>query len=155
MDEIENKIEDRNSLAFRYPLALQFSKFVLVGAVNTIIDFSILNFLILVSGHASGFYYPVFKSFSFLFAVTNSYFMNKRWTFKSTQVDSANEFLKFISVNLVGLGINVGSATYIVNVVGVPQGFSPVLWANLGAASAVVITLLWNFTAMKLFIFKK
>jgi len=144
-----------NKIKEKYPFIFQFFRFFLVGLLNTAIDFGVLNSLIFISGRASGIYYPIFKSISFLFAVTNSYFMNKHWTFKSSEQDNAGEFLKFVSVNLVGWGLNVGTASYVVNVIGVPEGFSPVLWANLGAVSATAITLFWNFIGMKFLVFKR
>ena len=138
-----------------YAALFQFSKFVIVGVINTGIDFSILNLLIFLTGQSSGIHYSMFKTISFSVAVTNSYFMNKYWTFSSHETAKAGEFTKFILVNLVGLGINVGAASYIVNIIGVPDGLSPVLWANIGAISAVVVTLFWNFFGMKTFVFKK
>jgi putative flippase GtrA len=142
-------------LSQKYPFLLQFSKFVIVGIINTGIDFAILNLLIFTTGKSSGIYYPIFKSISFTAAVINSYFMNKYWTFASHGNAKAGEFFKFLIVNLIGLGINVGAASYVVNVIGAPIGFSPVLWANIGAVSAVIITLFWNFFGMKVFVFKK
>ena len=149
MVDLINKIKDK------YPSLLQFFRFVIVGVINTGIDFGVLNLLIYFSGKSSGFYYPVFKSISFLFAVTNSYFMNKHWTFKASESDNAGEFLKFFSVNIIGWVLNVGTASYIVNVIGVPQDISPILWANFGAISATIITLFWNFIGMKFLVFKK
>lgn len=139
----------------KYPYLLQFSKFIIVGVINTAIDFGVLNILIFVTGRSSGIYYSVFKSISFSIAVINSYFMNKYWTFSSHDSAKAGEFAKFLIVNLIGLGINVGAASYIVNIIGAPIGISPVLWANLGAISAVIVTLFWNFLGMKFLVFKK
>jgi len=139
----------------KYPFLFQFSKFFIVGIINTSIDFAVLNLLIGITDKTSGVYYSVFKSISFIVAVTNSYFMNKYWTFSSHEGAKAGEFAKFITVNLIGWGINVGTASYVVNVLGAPAGISPVVWANIGAVSAVAITLFWNFFGMKFFVFKK
>lgn len=136
----------------------QFIKFFLVGAVNTGIDFWILNFLIYITGKSSGIYYTFFKTISFATAVTNSYFMNKHWTFKTALAESqakAKEFLKFVAVYFVGGAINVGVATYVVNCIKAPTGISPVLWANIGACASVVFTLSWNFFGIKFIVFKR
>lgn len=148
-------IERFNNFKERHPFAPQFIRFFCVGLLNTGIDFGVLNFLIYLTGKSSGVYFPVFKSVSFIVAVTNSYFMNKRWTFKSSESAKTSEFLKFFGVNIVGWGINVGVATYVVNYVSAPAGISPVLWANIGAFSAVAFTLVWNFIGMKFIVFKK
>jgi putative flippase GtrA len=139
----------------RHPFVPQFIRFFCVGLINTAIDFTVLNSLIYLTGKSSGIYFPIFKSTSFIVSVTNSYLMNKRWTFKSLEAEKAKQFAKFIGINLIGWGINVGSASYVVNVIGAPDGFSPVLWANIGAVSATAITLFWNFTGMKFIVFKK
>jgi len=146
-----------SNLKERYPFIPQFIRFFLVGAINTGIDFAVLNFLIYFTEKSSGVYYPVFKFISFMVAVTNSYFMNKYWTFRSNDTCGMKpgEFLKFLGVYLVGAITNVGVATYVVNYVDAPVGFSPVLWANVGACFAVVFTLIWNFVGLKFFVFKK
>lgn len=144
-----------NSLKERHPFVPQFIRFLCVGFLNTGIDFGVLNTLIYLTGKSSGIYFPIFKSISFIIAVTNSYLMNKHWTFKSSENERTGEFLKFFGVNIIGWGINVGVATYIVNYVSAPSGFSPVLWANIGAFSAVAFTLIWNFIGMKFIVFKK
>ena len=144
-----------NNFKEKHPFVPQFIRFFCVGLLNTGIDFAVLDLLIYLTGKSNGIYFPIFKSTSFIIAVTNSYFMNKRWTFRSSDVTRSGEFLKFFGVNIIGWGINVGVATYVVNCVGAPAGFSPVLWANIGALSAVAFTLIWNFIGMKFFVFKK
>jgi len=136
----------------------QFIKFFLVGAVNTGIDFWILNFLIYLTGKSSGIYYTIFKTVFFYNSRTNSYFMNKNWTFKTALAESpakAKEFLKFVGVYFVGGAINVGVATYVVNCIKAPIGISPILWANIGACASVVFTLTWNFLGIKFIVFKR
>jgi len=137
------------------PVMIQFIKFAIVGGLNAMIDLGILNLLIYSTGIVSGFYYSIFKSVSFLAAVTNSYFWNKHWTFRAGDAPATIEFLKFFLVNLVGFGINVGAASIVVNIIGVPAGISGELWANIGAVSAVFISLFWNFIGMKFIVFKK
>jgi len=141
-------------LSRRWPVLIQFVKFGIVGGLNAMIDLGVLNLLIVASGIAAGIWYSVFKSVSFIVAVTNSYFWNKYWTFRSAEAVSASQFIKFLLVNLVGFGMNVGAASLLVNFVGAPAGFSPELWANVGAVSAVFISLFWNFIGMKFFVFK-
>src|SRR3989344_6644799 len=75
-----------------WPVMLQFVKFGIVGGLNGMIDLGILNLLIYFSGLAAGFWYSVFKSASFIAAVTNSYFWNKYWTFKSESGAGGAEF---------------------------------------------------------------
>lgn len=138
----------------------QFAKFVLVGGLNTLIDFGVFNLLMLLSGIYKGEFIVGLNAISFLVAVTNSYLWNKFWTFKEdqeAQVEKENvakEFIQFIVVTLIGLSINSGAVYLITTFVDPMFGFSAVLWANLAKAAATVASLLWNFIGYKLIVFK-
>lgn len=142
-------------LGRRLPLLLQFAKFGAIGALNTLLDLGILNVLIFISGIAAGYWYSLFKAASFIIANVNSYFWNKYWTFGASEKASVKEFSRFVAVSLIGFGINVGTASLLVNVIGPLAGISPERWANIGALAAVVISLIWNFIGYKFFVFKK
>lgn len=132
----------------------QITKFIIVGGLNTFLDFAVLNFLIAASGIAAGLGFSFFKGISFLVAVTNSYFWNKYWTFESTTKKEL-EFIQFAVVSTIGWFINVGVASFIVNTIGAPAGISPVIWANVGALVAVAASLIWNFLGYKFIVFRK
>lgn len=134
----------------------QLAKFLLVGALNTMVDLGILNLLMWLSGIYKGLFFSVFKGISFLVAATNSYFWNKFWTFeKKESIFVGREYFKFLFVAIIGLLINVGVATFLVNVVGPQFGISEPLWANIGAFVAVFVALTWNFLGAKFLVFKK
>jgi len=134
----------------------QAAKWVLVGALNTFIDLGVLNGLIWISGIATGLLYSVFKGSSFLLATLNSYFWNKHWTFaKRETVFSSREFSKFLLVTTIGLFINVGIASFVVNIIGPQYGIGEKMWANVGAFIAVLIAWVWNFLISKFIVFKK
>ena len=136
---------------------MQAAKFFLVGTLNTFIDIGVLNIFMKFSGISSGPLYSLFKTGSFLIATTNSYFWNKYWTFeKKEKVSQAgDEFLKFLVVSTVGLLINVGIATVVVNAIGPKFNLSKNAWATLGAIIAAFGAFLWNFLASKFIVFKK
>ena len=140
-------------------LYLQAGKFVLVGILNTLIDFGVLNLLMFATGIASGLWFSVFKGISFLAAVINSYILNRIWTFKGVgQENKGKEFLQFFVVSCVGFSINVGIASLVVNVIAghfIFFGFSPKIWANVGALAATGCSMVWNFIGYKFFVFKK
>ena len=129
----------------------QLGKFFLVGSLNTFLDLGILNLLIFATSIADGFYFSAFKGMSFLIAVINSYFWNKLWVFQS----SKGGFIQFFVVTVIGFFLNVGVASIMVNVVGPLGGISPQLWANVGALTALIVTLVWNFVGYKFIVFKK
>ena len=134
---------------------MQIAKFVAIGALNTFLDLGILNILIVVSGVAVGYWYTLFKSFSFIIANVNSYFWNKHWTFGVSDKTNIKEFGSFLAVSVVGFGLNIASASLVVNVISAPQNISPERWANIGALSATVISLIWNFVGYKFFVFRR
>ena len=135
-------------------LIWQAAKFALVGVLNTVLDLGVLNLLILLSGIASGVFYSVFKGISFTIAVVNSYFWNKFWTFKKKEGNPEKEFLQFLVVSLIGFGINVGVASMIVNLVGPQFSLSSKIWANVGAITATLCAMTWNFLGYKFIVFK-
>ncbi|MDQ5961427.1 MAG: hypothetical protein QG581_348 [Patescibacteria group bacterium] len=137
-------------------VAKQFSKFVLIGGVNTAIDFAVLNIEIKLTGITSGSGLFVLNTISFLVAVINSYFMNKYWTFQDvTRNREETKFAQFIGVSLLGSGINSSIVAGITTFVAPVFGISPVLWANIAKLLATGISLIWNFVGYKLFVFKK
>ncbi len=143
-------------VASRVPSLFEFSKFAVVGVLNSGVDFGILNLLILVTGLASGGGFLAFKSVSVTLGVINSYVWNKYWTFDAANSPEARrELIAFMAVTLVAVGLNIAGADLIVNVIGAPRGFSPKLWANIGAISGAGLTLFANFFGYKFFVFKK
>jgi len=135
-------------------LPIQFIKFLLVGVLNTGIDFGVLNLLMFLTGITSGFYYSLFKAISFTCGVTNSYIWNKRWTFKKGKSLEKKEFSKFFSVSLVAFGVNICTASVLVNIIGPIGGISPYVWANISALAAAGFTTLINFFGYKYLVFK-
>ena len=58
-------------------------------------------------------------------------------------------------VSTIGLFINVGALSLIVNSIGAPGAVSPALWANIGALIATAASLIWNFLGYKFIVFRK
>ena len=130
-------------------------KFVLVGVLNSLVDLAVLNLLIFVSGISAGLGYSAFKGISFVVAVINSYFLNKFWTFQKKETAGVRkEFSQFLIVSVVGFGLNVGVASFVVNVIGPQFGIPEKIWANVGAICATLTAMTWNFSGYKFIVFK-
>ncbi|MFM2330689.1 MAG: hypothetical protein RLZZ26_196 [Candidatus Parcubacteria bacterium] len=131
-----------------------FSKFFLVGVLNTALDFVVLNVCIFYFGTgAHGELFVVFKSVSFLAAVVNSYLLNKYWVFEHSAAPHAKEFLLFATISFVGFVINV-SISFVMFRLFVHE-FTPHIAANVGALVGTVVVFAWNFIGYRFFVFNK
>ena len=133
----------------------QLGKNFLVGISNTLIDLSILNLLMMLSGVASGLFYVLFKALSFSSATVNSYFWNKAWTFEKEGGAEGKEFTKFYTVALGGLVIHLIVSALVVNVVGPQFGASEQVWGTVGGLVSALVAFLWDFFGYKFLVFKK
>lgn len=135
---------------------MQFGKFFIVGILNTVLDFAVLNFLMWMTQTYKGPSIVIFGTISFSVAVINSYFLNKYWTFGDQSKEQApRQFIKFLSVAIVGLVLNNSIIYIITTLINPIFGLTPVLWANFAKVVATGVVLAWNFAGYKLFVFKK
>lgn len=134
----------------------QFSKFIVVGGINTGIDFLVFNALMYITGITTGGSLAILNLISFSIAVVNSYFMNKYWTFQDITKDrEETKFAQFIAVSTVGAGINSAIVAVFTSLFPPILGLSPHIWANIGKLLATGASLIWNFIGYKLFVFKR
>ncbi len=143
-------------ILLKFPIIKQLAKFIVVGGINTGIDFLVLNIEMILTGITSGPSMLILNSISFSAATTNSFFMNKRWTFE----DSGNKkdgvkFSQFLIVSIIGITINGGVVYLITSFVDPLFGLNPQLWANVAKLFATGISLVWNFIGYKFIVFKK
>ncbi|NLJ49066.1 MAG: GtrA family protein [Candidatus Atribacteria bacterium] len=82
----------------------QFVKFGLVGILNTAVDFGIFTFLNYLLGEQ---YYRISQIISYSCAVLNSYYFNKSWTFQAGRRFNLIEMFKFLTINLISLGVSL------------------------------------------------
>lgn len=83
-------------------LALKFARFVVVGLSGVLIDFG-LTYLLKEKGNVQKY---VANSTGFLVATVNNYFLNRYWTFHSTDPAAFTQFGKFLGIALIGLVFN-------------------------------------------------
>ncbi|APC09553.1 GtrA family protein [Neomoorella thermoacetica] len=85
------------------PGAAQFLRFCAVGVGNTVVDLTTFFGLTLV-----GMPYLLAQVLSYSAGVVNSFFFNRKWTFRVTHKTSALEVIKFITVNGLSLLLSSG-----------------------------------------------
>lgn len=125
-------------------LGTQFTKFVSVGVLNTMVDmgvyFALTRYTDFFSLHLT-----TSKTISYIVALTFSYFANSLWTFRSD----------FTQRKLVTFYFTVGSGVFIN--VGVHYLFIDLLAVNdlLSVLVAAGGTAIWGFSLAKIVVFKK
>jgi putative flippase GtrA len=94
-----------------------------------------------------GAFYIIAKVFSFLIAVCNSYFFNRRWTFRSQNKERFSEFSRFLVVSTIGMGLNT-----LIMFIAVDR---LKLFDIYGLIIATATVVFWNFSANKLYTFRE
>ncbi len=123
----------------------QFFKFCVVGATGVPMNLTVLYSLV----EWVHLWYILSAAIAFCVAVTSNYILNKIWTFRDKTTKKAavvGSYLKFISVSLVGLGINLTILFTLVDFFHIWYIFSQLI-GILGAA-------LWNYWGSKTWAFK-
>ena len=114
-------------------MILQLFKFACIGALNTAVDFVILNFLTISLGITGGLKLGLINVVGVVIAILQSYYWNRVWAFA---VDSGVSLLKqFIRLVLVG---GLGFLTFVAVLVGVNLGMSAAFYGFLLFAYVVV-----------------
>lgn len=148
----------------------QLAKFIVTGVLNTVVDLGALalitflfkNYLninskdsLLALGAATITFYSLYKGFSFILANINSYYWNKYWTFQKTSEKTAKELTQFFTVSIIGLAINIVTASYVFGSIHALAGLNSDQWGLIGAAFGSIAGLAWNFIGYKIWVFKK
>ena len=127
----------------------RFSRFLTVGAVGTLLDFSLLT-LLKLSGLSTLFA----NSFSFTAGLINNFTWNRLWTFHETvHLNWHRQLVQFTVISLIGLALNN------VIVLSLEQPLGAILgqpdWGYLPAkAIATSAVVFWNYFANRKWTFK-
>ena len=111
MSEHPDKTVDHHELDVAYPapesthqhltLRSQLTRFVLTGALSAVVDFGLLNLLMLAGlGHTPA------KALSFVAGTTTAYLINRRWTFRAEP--STRRFLAVVGLYAMTFALQVG-----------------------------------------------
>ena len=120
-------------------------KFSSVGALGSITNITIFSSLVFLNVH-----YNVASVVAFLFAVTQNYTLNKKWTFKDHNTKTKQKFIKYFILNFSSFFINLAVLNLIVmnfddtNVVKI-----------IGQIAGIAVAMGFNFVGSYLVIFAK
>lgn len=126
-------------------------RFVLVGGTNTIIDFTILFTLVNYLGIAIVYGNVISTSV----ALTFSYFVNKKFTFKDNSPTGKSQLIRFLLVTLTGLWliqpIIIAFTQAGIQIANISINRNYILF--IGKIIATCITLIWNYVLYKKYVF--
>ncbi len=126
---------------FQLELVRKFIKFGVVGFSGLLVDYGITWF----SKEKLRIQKYIANAMGFCTAATSNYFLNRYWTFQSTNPEIALEYTHFLMVSLIGLGINTFILWLIVRHTKI----------NFYVAKffAIIVVTMWNFFANLYFTF--
>ncbi|MHB1506304.1 MAG: glycosyltransferase, partial [Sulfobacillus sp.] len=130
-------------------LTAQITRFVLVGAANTLIDFGLFDLLSVLLGARSGLLLAVVNIFSVAVAMIFSYWANGRFTFGVHARPRA--FSRFAVITGASLVLNTVVVLFVAHLIANPT----LLDLNLAKASAVVLSGTINFLGYRFFVYRE
>jgi putative flippase GtrA len=175
MDETsDSPLIEREKPFAQKTLVHQIVKFAIVGGTSLVIDVGLTYIFMkvvpagdgLMSDHlgqflirmfpsvfhfatsASAAALPICSAVASFFAMTNSAFINRAWTFKvKGKEERAKQIRRFYIVSILGQCINIGIATAVYNVIGNQH----LLIAKVMGAGIAAI---WNFVGSRIYAFR-
>jgi len=130
-----------NNIVNKYkPLMVQFIKFSCVGLFNTFLSLAIYYFCLFI-----GLHYLVANTFAFLLTVLTSYFLNKKFVFKSN-ANTRNSLIKTYMVYLLTFCIGSVLLVIMVEKIGISEFIAPFI--------NIVVNVSINFTLIKFWAMK-
>lgn len=133
----------------------RYTKFLLVGLSNAVVDLVVLNLLLILYPTRSDFWLSTYNTVGVAFAILNSYIWNRYWTFSDVSQGSRSERIKFILQALLNIGLNdviwVWAAQYLTLDRSLPFFVS----SNLAKGAAMFVSSSITYTILRLFVFRK
>jgi putative flippase GtrA len=129
----------------RRPVVGQFVRYAMVGAANLSVYLAILNGL-----RALGTPFAGALAVAFVASSVQGFLLNKHWTFKDRRDKAVRQYAKFLVFTAIGLGISEGLSHLLL----VELSRFGRVGENISALGPLPVTVLWNFTAYRLWTFK-
>ena len=121
---------------------LKFLRFCIVGATGMAIDFGTTWLL----KEKAGINRYIANSTGFILAASSNYILNRIWTFQSNDPDIGGQYLSFVVISLIGLGLN----NFIIYVLHDRLRYN----FYLSKLFAIMVVTVWNFLMNLLITFR-
>jgi putative flippase GtrA len=142
-----------SSPAFKIKNLLQFVRFGITGFCNATIDILALNFFLWRFPTHTPVTIIVYNTVAYTLGATNSYLLNKYWTFRRGKTITRDELLRFVTVNVIGVLSN-DCIFWVAEKILHPFLPNLLLLTNIAKVSAVIGTALISYTGMHLWVFQ-
>lgn len=126
------------------PVFLQLLRFVAIGALNTALDFIILNYLTKSYNVSTGTELGFLNVFSFSAAIIQSYLWNRAWAFQKNTATNFQNAVRLVAVGGLGLFAFIGV------VWGAAVGANPTYYLIILLAFLLLEWWLWRRFGLKL-----
>ena len=123
-------------------LLMQILKFGIVGGTAFIIDYGIFTIL----SQLLGIHYLIASIISFSISVIYNYILSIKWVFDVSKKQTSKEFIIFIILSVIGLGLNSLIMYISVDLMQIHEMISKIV--------ATAIVMVYNFITRKIFIEK-
>jgi putative flippase GtrA len=120
-------------------------KFSSVGALGSVTNITIFSTLVFLSVN-----YNIASVVAFLFAVTQNYTLNKKWTFKDHNTKTKQKFIKYFILNFFSFFINLTVLNLVVMNLNDTN-----MTKIVGQISGIAVAMGFNFLGSYLVIFAK
>lgn len=171
-------VEESQKPFFERKIARQFVKFCIVGGTSFLIDYCITLTLMFAVPYQGGLlsevvganlqasvpllfgsyktpsdaFFPIAATIAASFAILNSFYWNRLWTFKIRGAEERTQQMqRFVLVAVIGLVLNVLISTTVNSLL----PFDPKNSARVAKVVAAGIVAFWNFTGQRLYAFKQ
>lgn len=132
----------------------QFIRYGIVGLANAALDFVIVNVLSIAFDAYRGTPILFINSVSAAAVITQSYFLNRHWTFRAADQSHRFALPKFVAVNLGAFVLNTGIVYGLTTFASPPFSLMPLLWLNAVKVVAIAVVVIWNFLGFKFYAFR-
>jgi putative flippase GtrA len=121
----------------------ELMRFATVGGSGYAINLVTFTFFV----HVADVDFRVAATFAFLFAVTNNFLLNRRWTFRVTEGRAHFQALRFLTVSVIAFLFNLAALELLVTQLGFPEVPAQALAIVAATPLSFLGNKLWTFRA--------
>ncbi len=131
----------------------QYTRFLLVGISNAIVDLAVLNVLLLAYPTQEPLPLIAYNTLAVGLAILNSYLWNTRWTFRAEATHSRRERLLFIGQALINILVNNLVLVGVTSLLPDMQGTEFLIWSNIVKLAAMILASSISFLLLRAIVF--